>query len=271
MSWSNLALKFRRLDTTQSAWYSRLLFTIVPSKDHVLPSLGKSTSPCGGGVKRRRSSTMRRLSKPVSSLLCGLGLGLIMLGWGGFWGIAYGQTAGPTPTARSVVKAITATKSVSPSSGMPNDPLTFSVQVRNNDTVPQTNVVFTDRILDFLEVITVATTKGSVASSGQDVRVEIGTLEPGETVTVTITVRIRATAQSGDSGVNIASISSGTDTTTTTTTSNPVAISVGQAPPNGLPNTSNPGQRSPWLMVVGLVVLLLGAGTLLKQRQWRTK
>ncbi len=206
-------------------------------------------------------------SKRFNSFLCVIGLMLIVVGWGGSWGSAYGQTAGPTPTSGGVVNPISVIKSVTPASGVPNDILTFSIQVRNNDTVEQTNVVFTDRILDFLEVISASSTKGTATVNGQDVRVDIGTLQPGETVTVTITVRIRPATQAGSSGVNIASVTAVGPTGSGTTNSNPVAISVGQAPPGQLPDTGEPARSNPWMIGGGLLILMLGGSLLLGQRR----
>jgi uncharacterized repeat protein (TIGR01451 family) len=148
-----------------------------------------------------------------------------------------------------VVNPISVIKTVTPASGVPNDILTFSIQVRNNDTVEQTNVVFTDRILDFLEVISVSSTKGTATVNGQDVRVDIGTLQPGETVTVTITVRIRPATPAGSSGVNIASVTA-----------------VGPAGP-GTTTNSKPAGANAWMVGAGLLILLAGCGLLLAQRR----
>ncbi|MBA3469225.1 MAG: DUF11 domain-containing protein [Herpetosiphonaceae bacterium] len=211
---------------------------------------------------------MRLSKKQLSSLLCIVGFSLIVVGWGGTWGRAYGQTAGPTPTPGEVINPISVTKAVNPSTGQPDDLLTFSIQIRNNDSSPQTNVVFNDRILDFLEIVSVSSTKGTASFSGQEARVEIGTLEPGETVTVTIVVRIRSTAQGGDSGVNVASITADSGSAGTgTVVSNPVAISVGQSPPTGLPNTGSLSQPNPGLIGSGLVLFVLGISALFKARQ----
>ncbi|HYF65822.1 MAG TPA: hypothetical protein VD886_23535 [Herpetosiphonaceae bacterium] len=215
---------------------------------------------------------MRSLSKKVIYSLLTLGLGLIMLGTGGTWGKAYGQTAGPTPTPGGVISPVSISKTVNPNNGLPNDLITFSIQVRNNETQRQTNVVVTDRILDFLEIVSVTTTKGTVTTNGQDIRVDIGTLEPGETVTITITVRIRPTAQPGDTGINVADVTSSNPSgTSTSTTSNPVAISVGQAPPSGLPNTSSPTGVNIWLSGAGLLLVFLSIVLLISQRRRVTK
>jgi uncharacterized repeat protein (TIGR01451 family) len=216
---------------------------------------------------------MHALSKKVIYSLLTLGLGLIMLGFGGTWGKAYGQTAGPTPTPGTLISPVSINKTVNPSNGVPGDLIIFSIQVRNNESQPQTNVVVTDRILDFLEIVSVTTTKGSVTINGQDIRVDIGTLEPGETVTITITVRIRPTAQPGDTGINVADVtSSNPNGTGTSTTSNPVAISVGQAPPSGLPNTSAAATGSnAWFIGGGLLLLLLGVVLLISQQRGAAK
>ena len=212
---------------------------------------------------------MRWSSKRFSSFLCAVGLSLLVVGWGGAWGSAYGQTAGPTPTGGTAVSPITVLKAVTPSNAGANELLTFSIQVRNNDSVPQTNVVVTDRILDFLEIVSVTTTKGTASFSGQDVRVEVGTLDPGETVTVTITTRVRPATQSGSSGVNIANVTAdgngggpGIDNN-----SNPVAISIGQAPPSGLPNTGSPAPANLWMIAGGLLLLMAGATMCVTQRR----
>ena len=215
---------------------------------------------------------MQSLSKKVIYSLLTLGLALIMLGTGGSWGKAYGQTAGPTPTPGTVISPVSISKTVNPSNGVPNDIITFSIQVRNNETQPQTNVVVTDRILDFLEIVSVTTTKGTVAINGQDIRVDIGTLEPGETVTITITARIRPTAQPGDTGINVADVTSTNPAgTSTSVTSNPVAISVGQAPPSGLPDTSAAGGVNIWLIGGGFLLLLLSVVLLISQQRSATK
>lgn len=212
--------------------------------------------------------TMRSFQPKLTYSLLTCGLVLVLLGFGGSWGSAYGQTAGPTPTPGTITSPITIVKSVNPTSGAPGDLITFSVQLRNNDAVPRTNAVIQDRILDFLEIVSVTSTKGTVTINGQDIRVEVGTLAPGETVTVTITVRIRATAQSGDTGINVATgTTTGGDGTTSETSSNPVAISVGQAPPSGLPNTGDAGQPNGWLLGFGVGLLLLGTTLLLARRR----
>lgn len=216
---------------------------------------------------------MHSLSKKVIYSLLTLGLALIMLGSGGSWGKAYGQTAGPTPTPGTIISPVSISKTVNPSNGLPNDIITFSIQVRNNETQPQTNVVVTDRILDFLEIVSVTTTKGTVTINGQDIRVDVGTLEPGETVTITITVRIRPTAQPNDTGINVANVTSSNPSgTSSSVTSNPVAISVGQAPPSGLPNTSvSASGANVWLIGGGVLLLLLSVVLLISQQRSATK
>jgi hypothetical protein len=51
-------------------------------------------------------------------------------------------------------------------------------------------VVITDDVPDGLTILSVDATQGSVEISGQDVRVDVGTLSPGESVRITILTRI---------------------------------------------------------------------------------
>lgn len=210
---------------------------------------------------------MQRVARtPLSVLLCTLGLGLMLLGWGGAWGSVYGQTAGPTPTIDPISSPLTLVKSVTPNNGVPNEELTYTILIRNNQSAEQTNVVFSDRILDFLEIVSVSSTKGAATVNGQDVRVDIGTLAPGETATVTIVARIRQSALNGDTGVNIAHAISDQSSSSD---SNPVAISVGQRPPADLPNTGSGGAPNPWLIALGFS--FLAGGGLLAFRRARTQ
>ncbi len=205
-------------------------------------------------------------STAVGLLAILLGINMVGFGWSGSWGVAYGQSAGPTPTLPTNISPISAEKSVNPSNGEPGDSLTFSIDIRNNETSAQTNVTLSDRIPDFLEIISVNTTKGTASFSGQNVSVNIGTLEPGEVVTVTIVVRIRQSASDGDTGINVAEVSSTEGGSTVTTPTNPVAISVNQPPPAQLPPTGA-SSRPVWLGWLGLALCAVGLFSVLRQRQ----
>ncbi|HEY1016541.1 MAG TPA: isopeptide-forming domain-containing fimbrial protein [Herpetosiphonaceae bacterium] len=224
---------------------------------------------------------MRQPSKSVAWIFCTFGLLCLLAGWGGSWGVAYGQTAGPTPTGTPPT-GVLATKSVSTNNPNPGQQFTFTIQVANNQGVEQPDVVIEDQIADILEIVSVTSTKGTVTVNGQNVRVDVGTLQPGETVTVTITVRVRQTVPNGTTTVNVARVTmpppgpAGTPGPGTpsvppivTTASNPVAIAVGTAggPPSGLPNTGASGESNGLLLALGGLLVLIGAALLVAQRR----
>ena len=193
-----------------------------------------------------------------------LGVALMLMGGGGTWTV-YGQSAGPTPTP-GVVSPIQAQKSVEPNTGSPGDTLTYTIDIQNLEDTPQENVVLRDTIPDFLEIIAVNTTKGTTAVNGQTVTVDIGTLEPNETVTITIQVRIRDSAQDGDTAINVAEVTVGPDGSTVTVPTNPVPVSVDQPPPAGLPDTGNAGNINIFLLLIGFGFAILGSGLLIYSR-----
>lgn len=198
-----------------------------------------------------------------------VGVLLLVAGFGGSWGRAYGQTAGPTPTP--VTSSVSIVKSVNPSSGAPGDFLTFTIVATNNGTVPINNVFVEDKFVSFLDIISVTTTKGTARTNGRNVRVDIGTLQPGESVTITVVTQIRRDAPPGAKDVNIATIEFRDPGTPpgqpTVISSNPVPIGVGQAPPSGLPDTGNATPTNWLLVIAGIVCCLIGSVVLWRSRQ----
>lgn len=224
---------------------------------------------------------MRQPSKSVAWIICTFGLLCLLAGWGGGWGVAYGQTAGPTPTGTPPT-GVLANKSASTANPNPGQQFTFTIQVANNQAVEQPGVLVEDQIADILEIVSVTSTKGTVTVSGQNVRVDVGTLQPGETATITITVRVRQNVPNGTTMVNVARVTTpppgapgtpgpGTPSVppVVTTVSNPVAIAVGTAggPPSGLPNTGAGSESNGLLLVLGGLLLVIGAGLLVAQRR----
>jgi LPXTG-motif cell wall-anchored protein len=91
------------------------------------------------------------------------------------------------------------------------------------------------------------------------VRVTIGDLAPGETVTITITARVVATAKPPNNS-NIATVSSGSPTDDPGNNSSSVSLITEAAPPARLPNTGSPDGPDPLLLAafgLGLIVLSL--------------
>jgi len=95
---------------------------------------------------------------------------------------------------------------VSPSSARINQKLTFTIIVANSTTAtgPATNAVLTDSFPSYVDVESVASSKGAETKTTHAASVTIGTILPGEAVTVTIVVKINSSATRSESVTNTA-------------------------------------------------------------------
>jgi uncharacterized repeat protein (TIGR01451 family) len=108
------------------------------------------------------------------------------------------KTPAPTPTHGSskpdrADPAIT--KSSSVSEAKIGDEITFTISVTNNGPNTADDVVVTDPIPDYMDVIEATTTRGNVSSNGRTVIVTIGKVPAGDQVTIRIRVRVNERAQ----------------------------------------------------------------------------
>jgi uncharacterized repeat protein (TIGR01451 family) len=136
-------------------------------------------------------SHQRQRSFAMSLLLTGLLVTL--MSFGGGWGQAYGQTAGPTPTPRRAT--ISVTKTVDNPRPSPGATVVFTIRVQNVGDTPARNVVVQDNMPGAFEILDVATTAGTATVSGPAVRVDIPQIDPGATVVITIRARLRPDAR----------------------------------------------------------------------------
>jgi len=127
------------------------------------------------------------------------------------------NTPGPTSTPRPPSKPELAdpaiTKSSSVSDARIGDEITFTIRVTNRGPDTAEDVVVTDPIPDYLDVIEATTSRGTVSSNGRTVIVTIGKVPAGDEVTIRIRVRVneRAEPPSGRNGVSITTSSPGDD------------------------------------------------------------
>jgi uncharacterized repeat protein (TIGR01451 family) len=87
------------------------------------------------------------------------------------------------------------TKSVSVSQATIGDEISFTISVTNNGPNTANDVVVTDPIPDYMDVIEATTTRGDVSSNGRTVIVTIGKVFVGDAVTIRIRVRLNERAQ----------------------------------------------------------------------------
>ncbi len=127
------------------------------------------------------------------------------------------KTPGPTSTPRPSSKPDLADPAISKSSSVSEakigDEITFTIQVTNSGPGTAQDVVVTDPIPDYLDVIEATTTRGDVSSNGRTVRVTIGKVPAGDEVTIHIRVRVneRAMPPSGRNSVSLTTSSPGDD------------------------------------------------------------
>ncbi len=72
--------------------------------------------------------------------------------------------------------------------------VTFSIEVSNPESYSAENVVVTDALPGYFDLLGVSATRGDVSVSGLLIRVSLGTVEPGEVVVITVRARVNATA-----------------------------------------------------------------------------
>ncbi|GAB4201558.1 MAG: hypothetical protein OHK0022_23720 [Roseiflexaceae bacterium] len=72
--------------------------------------------------------------------------------------------------------------------------VTFSIEVSNPEAFGAENVVVTDALPGYFDLLGVTATRGNVSVNGLLIRVTLGTLEPGEVVVITVRARVNQTA-----------------------------------------------------------------------------
>lgn len=169
-------------------------------------------------------------------------------------------------------------KTVNPSQGRIGDILDFTITVGNRGSVVARDVVVTDNIPSYLDILGVTTTRGTPSIEGQMVSVAIGSVAPGELVVIHIQTRINALAQPGV-GYNTATVVSREDSNPNNNTSTITFIIIVDSPPPAptplvvppeLPRTGAPNEGNgslPLLLVLG--VLMVAVGLAIRRRAAR--
>ncbi|EFO81155.1 hypothetical protein OSCT_1011 [Oscillochloris trichoides DG-6] len=170
------------------------------------------------------------------------------------------STPSPTPTVTSTPIILIAdpmiTKEVSVGAAFIGDTVSYTLTVTNPGDGVATDVVVEDTVPPFLALEGVSATRGEVTVNGATIRVVIGDLAPGETVTIAVIARVVAAAEAPDNR-NIAFL------TTTSSSDNPlnnnseVSLIITQpVPPPNLPNTgSDSNLLLPFLLILGISLI----------------
>jgi LPXTG-site transpeptidase (sortase) family protein len=125
------------------------------------------------------------------------------------------NTAGPSPT-NTITPTLTATGTLLPNgvitisvSGSPaqvNQSLTFTIKITNIGTGPNHTNLVADAFANYLDVLTVTSTAGSVIKSTHSFSVSIGDVNPGVVVTIVATVRVNSSITRTETTTNTASL-----------------------------------------------------------------
>jgi len=106
-------------------------------------------------------------------------------------------TATREPSSKPELADPAITKDSSVSEAKIGDEITFTIRVTNSGPSTAEDVVVTDPIPNYLDVIEATTTKGNVSSNGRTVIVTIGKVPAGDVVTIRIRVRVNERAEPG--------------------------------------------------------------------------
>ncbi|MFA6468408.1 MAG: DUF11 domain-containing protein [Bacteroidota bacterium] len=143
----------------------------------------------------------------------------------------FDDTKGNTAQARTTVHTanfanITSGLTVTPSNPSPGDNVTYSITITNSGNVMASGLTLSDHIDPLLFTFVSATsTKGMVITSGNPIIWNIGTLDPGSSVTVTITLKVNPDLSVGtvlNNSIDVTYSVGGS--TFTVSTNNPPAI-----------------------------------------------
>ena len=129
----------------------------------------------------------------------------------------------PKPERERADAAVT--KSVSPSEAQIGDIIDFTITVTNHGGETADDVVVTDQLPDFLDVVDSETSKGTIATSGRTVVTTIGSVAPDEVVIIHIHAQVNAQALP-PGGSNSVSLVSSNNSDNPNNNSDSVSISI---------------------------------------------
>jgi uncharacterized repeat protein (TIGR01451 family) len=96
-----------------------------------------------------------------------------------------------TPKPKDDAPDLVIVKRGEPTEVFPGEEVTFTLEVTNRGQESAVGVVVTDEISEYLEILEVTTTQGTVTIEGQTVTVEVGVVGPDFVVEIVIRTRVR--------------------------------------------------------------------------------
>jgi uncharacterized repeat protein (TIGR01451 family) len=167
-------------------------------------------------------------------------------------------TAVPTQIGGIVVVDPVIVKLVDPALALPGELVVYTLTVTNPSNAPATAVVVSDTVPSVLQIIGATTTQGTFTISGQVVIFNIGTVNPGQTVTLTVTARLRDDAPAPSDVTNTGELRHQTGNPKVSSAT--LRITRGRLPATGLP-PAEPIKfgEALGLLVVGMLLIFAGA------------
>lgn len=159
---------------------------------------------------------------------------------------------GPTPTPGIGVADPAITKRGEPSLALPGEPVTFVIAVTNTGQSAAVDVAVTDTMPDYLDIVNVTSSQGTVTVEGQRVTVEVGTIGSGFVVEIVIETRVAVDAPAPLDLSNVATLSSANGGERT---SLPATIVV---PVSRMPETGGQAKGTWVVPLIGLIAILIG-------------
>ncbi|HEU4327723.1 MAG TPA: DUF11 domain-containing protein [Roseiflexaceae bacterium] len=108
--------------------------------------------------------------------------------------IAPSPTANPTRPPEDPIANPRVVKQADRTVARVGEDVTFSIEVSNPERYSAENVVVTDALPGYFDLLGVSATRGDVSVNGLLIRVSLGTVEPGEVVVITVRARVNQTA-----------------------------------------------------------------------------
>jgi uncharacterized repeat protein (TIGR01451 family) len=201
--------------------------------------------------------------------LCGVLALVLLASFGGEWGTAYGQTAGPTPVTTSPANstAPTVTITADPAEADPGQTVEFTLTITNPGSSSAEDVTVIDNVPPGFEVLGIDGPPGSFSTSGQTVTIRLGSLAPGQVVKIVIKTVARSSGRATNTATITATVNGRPVSTIATGPAAIDAANAGGVIP-GLPRAGSgdfadeKNAELSWKIgvLIGLGILMLGLG-----------
>lgn len=169
-------------------------------------------------------------------------------------------TPTPTPTG-TLIPGPSLSISVTPSQAKVNESLTFTIKIGNTGTAPTSDNIIVDSFPTYIDVLTVATSKGTITKLTHSFTASIGDVNPGDIVTITAVVKVNSTLTRTETLTNIVTMTYNQTKSITSSVGYQVVFQTlpptGELPLNWRQERIKPVALIPGLLIIGLGGILL--------------